>query len=493
MARVDVAIWNVQNFGGAGQDDRRGLNGALLARVIRAFVDDADLDVLFLMEVLPGAQNALNAVLAELNNRPNAADRVWCYDWIKGAVADNKNFPPRSSNDLSWRGGPSGCPRVEGYAIFWRSNQAAFDVAPAVYKQSEGVQRDAQNPTPPNGTNFLELIIDGLELEYITHQSYTAINGYDPTVSQLLPFDDNLAKQKWKELNFPWATGQRFPAPTPYDSRRPAFAILALAGQNASGKPCPLICYHAPSEEKRAEIGTYCAALSRQLFVTNKVLANGKQSTKAFVHSDGAIIGGDFNFHLDDVESPDLPYSKFLSDYDNDIDDCGANLSSITPDNLDERRTTVQLNDYGTGYFNGAARTGNATADYLSMRIDQLMYRGLTARIGGTRIYPFLDKLMLANGPFEAALNFYAPHFVGVINASGLAVNAVTGPQKPNPNAHNPNAPPTVPIYRDLTNWNAFYADLQAQNPVFTTARSAAEFFHIFVSDHLPLTLSFKW
>ncbi len=481
-----IAIWNVQNFGGANQDDRRGVNGIELAHVIRAFVRDADVDALFLMEVLPAAAPVLNQVLTVLNQAPVAVgDDDWVYDWIKGAFDSNVPYPPNVPANLTWKGGP-GAPRVEGYALFWRTNRPGFNIAQALLPMSEGVNFLAANPFPPTAnTHYLELVWEGLPIAWLGQNNWYADSGYDPTVHELNPYDSTGAPELWSELDFPWVSRGRFSQPRQLTSRRPAFAVLELIGEPAARRPMPFICYHAPSERARAEIGTYSAALTKQLNVTNRIIG-GVQDPANLEHNRRAVIGGDFNYDLPDPTQLDWIWQQFMMPYNNVIGAGGSDLDLITPNLADQRRTTVQLKDMQNGRFNGPPRNGNLTTDYLSLRIDQLMSRGVQVNAANSRVYPFLDRLMLpgAAAPYRAALRRYRTFFNNMITQPGWGANAVWGPRRPS----------GLPQFgAQFTNWAAFYADLGLQNPRFRTARSAAEFFHIFVSDHLPLILAFQW
>jgi hypothetical protein len=196
------------------------------------------------------------------------------------------------------------------------------------------------------------------------------------------------------------------------------------------------------------------------------------------------MIGGDFNYDLFDPQQLDFVYQKFLNDYTNKLNTGGSELALITPLAADQRRTTVQLRDHGNGHFDGPQRTGAAVGDYLSLRIDQLMYRGLAPTWAETRVYPFLDKLMQNPSPYRAVLRRYKTHFDQVIAGTGMAPDEDFGPLRP---------PVGLPLYPNFTDWEDFYHDINRNAARFSTARSAAEFYHIFVSDHLPLILSVSW
>src|ERR1043165_4216309 len=135
--QMRIAVWNVENFGGAGQANTRGANNQLLAYAIRDFVRSAGLDALAIMEVLPAALPSLQVLLATLNAGLPGGAADWRFDWIKGSVDFGSPYPPTTDAHMSWRGGP-GSPRVEGYALFWRTNRGTFRVVPALRDPSAG-------------------------------------------------------------------------------------------------------------------------------------------------------------------------------------------------------------------------------------------------------------------------------------------------------------------------------------------------------------------
>jgi hypothetical protein len=476
MPQIRVAMWNIQNFGGANQNNSRGVNNQLLANVIRDLVRYLQIDILMIMEVLPAAGPSLQAVVNTLNAGIPGGNADWRYDWIKGSIATGSPLPPVSPATTSWRGGP-GSPRVEGYAFFWRSNQPAkYTLVPARNNASEG-------SFPGAVGHYLELITQGLDFDYVDDQHWWVTSGYNPATHQTLPIDNNQAALTWQPLNFPWVNIGMFAEPRVFQSRRPAFAILNLniAGAAQADRLLPLIFYHAPSNRTRAQIGTFSAALSRQINVANQLDMAGNQ-TAALNRVNQAVIGGDFNWNR--PAPVDFTYAKFVDPYQNNVLNGGSNLAFNT---LPHDATTVQIRELENGRFNGPQITTNVNADYYYSPIDQLMFRGLAnvpAATGSVNMMQLLQNAPYS--PFRASMAAYRLHFQTMINNSAWHADGTLGPL---------DGPVGLPVFGlRFTDWNNFYANLGRNNGTrrFTTARSAAELMHIFVSDHVPLVLTFN-
>src|SRR5215213_3397561 len=106
MPQTRIAMWNIQNFGGANQNDSRGVNNQLLANVIRDLVRYYQIDILMIMEVLPAAGPSLQALVNTLNAGIPGGNPDWRYDWIKGSVDYGSPYPPVAPGTMSWAGGP---------------------------------------------------------------------------------------------------------------------------------------------------------------------------------------------------------------------------------------------------------------------------------------------------------------------------------------------------------------------------------------------------
>ena len=469
MPQIRVMMWNIQDFGGASQENYRGVNNQLLASVIGDLVRHYEIDILMIMEVRPTAAPSLAMLVHTLNAGIPGGNGDWKYDWIKGSIDNGSPYPPVSSATLSWRGGAGESPRLEGYALFWRSNQPEkYALVPARNNCSEG-----SAPGPPG--HYLELVTEGLALA-VKNRRWWPKNAYNPVSNATRPIDANQAAVAWEELYFPWVSRNYFAYPREFWSRRPAFALLNLnIDAPQADRLLPLIFYHAPSLPPRARLGTICSALSKQINVCNQLDGNGNQ-TAAPTRVRKAIIGGDFNW-----KRPDPVYSKFVAPYADNVD--GG--SELLFDTEEGDRTTVQIRESLNGKPTGAPITADDNDGYYRRTIDQLMYRGLN------RVEPSLrvDMLqLLRNQPFSPlrrSMALYHEHFQNMIKDSDWYADPEYGPF----------VPPGLPAFGlRFTNWNAFYANLRRPDKSrrFTTARSAAEFMNIFVSDHVPLVLTFE-
>jgi hypothetical protein len=474
MPQVRVAIWNIQNFG-AGQVEERGVNGQLLAYFIRDWVRNQNIDVLGIMEVSQYGLATLQTLRATLNAGLPVADRDWRFDWIKSSVAPNAPFPPQSPAQTTWKSGG----RYEGSAIFWRSNRPAFRLVPAVNPCSEGA-------SPPGG-NFIDMIVWGLDFDWNSNTDWTAVTGFNPPVSQWRPFDNNLQPVNWSELDFPEATKLKYPMPRPYESRRPVYALLELNnGLTVDQRLVPFGFYHAPSYGPLANLGTYLAACSMQVNASHDLLVNGNQDPVNLTRVSKSIFGGDFNRTVYDPANLGS-FAKFTAPYSNVIRKPGDGGSNMIAANTYGDRTTVQLNHANNGRFTGAPIESTDNLEYRFLPIDQLFFRNLRHVRGVTGIYDMLSQLRYQTTIFRPTLLEYRDHLQQMLDDSNYLPHRRTGPIDDFGRNE----------FSFFTNWASFWNDLrnpQLRNrPYFTTARSAAEFYRGFISDHLPITVAFDW
>ena len=477
MAQIKIVLWNIQNFGGANQDDYRGTNNQLLANVIRDFVRYENIDILMIIEVFPSALPALQALKTTLNQGLVAPNNDWVFDWIKGSILNGSPNPPTTDAQLDWKGGPT-APRTEGYAIFWRTNRGSFKMIEAVNNVSRG---GGVQPPPPGTKHYLELITEGLNLNYVDDQNYSVDEAYNPAASQTVPLDDTGALTTWKKLNFPWVSVATFAQPREDESRRPAFAILELnnGAPNEADRILPLIFYHAPSNRVRAEMGTFSSALSKQINVSQQLNGTKQKPGPAnLTRVNQSIIGGDFNWRRTDP--PDFVYQMFMKPYQSDLQG-GSNMSFAGGPVIES--TTVQTRELKNGFFSGDQITGTSNADYMMLPIDQFLYRGLSQVMVSSGRYDFLSALRASPPRFAASLGEYYQHFQQMIAGSAWVPENDIGPLT---------GPVGLPVFGfRFNNWREFYTDVKRPRSTrrFTSARSAAEFYHIFISDHLPLRL----
>jgi hypothetical protein len=477
MPQVRVMLWNIENFGGQHQVDRRGVNNQLLANFIRDLARGMALDAFGIMEVMRHGQPALQAVLNTLNAGIPDGNADWRYDWIKSSVAKNAPFPPTAPGHTSWNGGGA---RYEGSAFFWRSNQAAtkFRIVPALRNCSEGA---------PGGGHYLDMVTQGLDFNYIDSRNWGTLGGYNPSTHPTQQFDDHVNVKAWSQLDFPWVSVTVYDFPRPFKSRRPVFAVMELTnGLGTNDRLMPIVFYHAPSNKQRAEMGTFLAACSQQVNVTHDLLAAppNDQDPNTLVRARKAIIGGDFNRAEYDPLNQGV-YTKFTFQYLNTLTG-GSNMNVA---NIFGEPTTVQIRDRQFGAFTGPPVTTNRNEDYTALPIDNLFYRNLTTvSTAVTGRYNVLAELRRSTNILGPSLVAYRTHLQQLITASGMAPDR----------EHGPLTAAGVPVFGlDFTDWASFWADLKRpglpRRPYFTTARSAAEFYHMFISDHFPIMIAFQW
>jgi len=471
MPQVKVAIWNIQNFG-IGNPYTRGVASSALSTFIKAFVRSQEIDVLAIMEVTPKAAPSLNMLLETLN-LGLLEEPLWAYDWIKSSVRlEDADYPPTNPDQLDWRGGPHS-PRREGYALFWRYNTGRFEVRPSNYAMSEGVH--------PHGHglpgNIINLITHGLEFDRNDEGIWDQVDGYNPRIEQLYPLQDGRA-HNWSILNFP-SVGRADPRqPRRTLSRRPAYCVLDLniAGKVEAERLCPIICYHAPSNKSIANLATRLSGLSRELFVLTD------QHNTPRLHNDLVVAGGDYNYNMAEDPYPIGPYEKYVNSYRGNNTGGADCTEMLLPRGT--VRTTVQLNSPGrSGRFNGEAITSHYPVDYLFTSIDQLFYR----------INPIFSRAEgIAFNLISYVFNSIDPEVLGSIGAFLPLLNKAIGDADSVDDHLGPLKPGGKQIYRGMTDWLEFY-DSVVRTDFSTSVRSAAEFIHIFISDHLPLVLTLSW
>jgi hypothetical protein len=233
------------------------------------------------------------------------------------------------------------------------------------------------------------------------------------------------------------------------------------------------------------------SGLARELYVVNQLDAFDVPRPNAFVTVAKGIFGGDFNLSVVDPDWTDN-YRFFRPAFSANMNGgafCDEVPIHTDPD--DDRRTTVQI-------VEGAAHDqpiwSPLTTRYLSYKIDLLFFRrgsGVTAE----RIN-LLDEVIGANW---AA---YTPCLQQTDALLGALVAGIPG--SPVPQRQTATGVETqkrrrvgrrwvlswVPVISGswggtFRNWNATRAQFGAGR--ITDARRAAEYIHIFVSDHLPL------
>src|SRR5438128_2505298 len=223
MPTITYVSWNIQNFGDANLKYRG--NYIPLCSFIAAVARKVNADIIALMELGPGGVAMLGKLRGALANAFPQNSPGWYSDYIKGAIDtnDNSGFNGNvtTSAQLDWDGNA----HLEGYALFWKNDQAKFTMAPSGNTLSGSVQPSPQPGGVP--ANCLSLVLLGRPPAGPVNGWYSA-PGFDPA-NPPLPVMNNL------DFTRP-ATGfnlQRNAA------RRPCYCVLNL---NTGGNPATQLC-----------------------------------------------------------------------------------------------------------------------------------------------------------------------------------------------------------------------------------------------------------
>ncbi|HEX8723276.1 MAG TPA: hypothetical protein VF736_21845 [Pyrinomonadaceae bacterium] len=492
MPSVKVCLWNIQNYGGGDGTAKWGADSHIRNLFIRDFVRDQQIDVLLIMEVSPYAQTSISDLMTTLNGGIAAPHRDWCYSFCGSGLAHHGNVPPQDEDDLTFASDA----RHEGYGVLWRSNQAArFAVLPALQLIDQQTQYEGGNGRAP-GRTPLNLIITGRPADTVPAErnNYRPLGGY--TVANTFPYRNGVLMNHWPNLDMATTSVGNPHTLSFANARRPVYIVLDLNnGGTQAQRLCPVGAYHAPSNQKQASWGAGMSSLSRELYVTNQV-AGGVPNPAAFVHTNKVVLGGDYNYSVNQPSWPST-YEYYTRAY-NAAYTGGANCVETPAHGAADtaRRTTVQLleGDHVTPIV------GANVNDYLSYKID-LAFMRPNGTVTGDRVDMLTEFINDAGGaiygPTLKALRVHLSALVAAepADADHRFLRYTDGPQRKvltrvgrsrryvstwKPVIHGSWGGP-------ITNWNAFMTRLYAGQVL--TARRAAELYHIFVSDHLPLVV----
>lgn len=464
MPQITVAIWNIQEFG-SNREWKRGFSSVFLNNFIAALLEHLDVDVLAMMEVLHVAAPSL----ASLQEQLAARDPAWRYDWIKGALREEN---PANADDLSWSSGV-GYPRQEGYALFWKHGNPSFTVLDATAPVSEG------SPFPPAVSHKINLVTHGLEFSsqngiWGVRQGYVAGSPF-PVVGAHMAHE-------WPRLNFISVSHGDPLTPLLRFTRRPAFTILRLHDDGGGELDCPLLWFHAPSRPPRNATATGISGLSRELFVVPRIVPGGL----AFDYTHAVIAGGDFNLAMPEAPAPiGEEYERYTRGFaDNPL---GGAACDVGLQPRGEARTTVQLNEQGPGgLFNGPRILSNQVEAYLHSTIDQIFHRiPAPINVAGCSVVELVQLVMNPPPAIRQAIQQFHPLLMG---AQVVAWNSGGWVDLNGPGPIGADGNPAYPL---IHRWDEFIAGVAAG--AFATARTAAEFIHIFISDHLPVAIRLNW
>lgn len=495
MPSVKVCIWNIQNYG-AGKEHKWGKDSNLRNYFIREFVRQQKIDVMLIMEASGKAGPSLLDLLRRLNGGLGPTDCDWALSLCGSALAGTSPNPPTKADHLVFK--TDG--RSEGYAVLWRTNRKArFRMLKGLNRIGIKTTYLTNNPAPPTRTP-LNLSTFGrpagmapVKDPNLQGEEWRALGGY--TLPDKYPYDKANLMNKWPDLLLPTTSTRNPRALRLVKARRPAYVVLELnRGGGSQAKLCPVAAYHAPSNRARAEWGAMQSGLARELYVTNELYPNKDPDPAEFVSCDRSVFGGDFNYGVKTTDWPS-DYRYFVAG--RAIGPDGGAQRVVAPDSAlaeDARCTTVQLmdDDHKTPINSDKIRA------YMRYKIDLVFFpqgnNGMAVNIPD----------VLLKGPNKA-------YYKGVLKAFHAGLDQFAKSlQGPNYQITNIGAGPEekrrvkvkkkweekwVPMLcgswgASFENWEVFMEQLQQGD--LKDARRAAEFFHIFVSDHLPLVVEIK-
>jgi hypothetical protein len=483
MPTVKVCLWNIQNFGFGDVARKWDSNSNLRNRFIKDFVRSQKIDVLLMMEMAEGGRRSLSDLLSTLNMGRDSTLTDWAVSYCGSALSKRATNPPTNASQVMFKTGA----RTEGYAVAWRTAQTSpFTLVPALHPIAAYIAYNHRRlePAQPLNVTTSGRLADNVDED----NEWRPKGGY--TTANLCPYDGDTLLDEWPKLEFP-GTG-KYDSQMRWDrARRPAYVVLKLKIDGATDKQrlCPIGVYHAPSKLQRAELGALQGGLSRELYVANTLNDDGTPKADGLVHSDRAVLGGDFNYEVAQADWPGY-YGYFTSKYRKAYTG-GAACSVAPPSNATEnrRQTVIRLLK---GAQHDEEITGVEITDYLSHMIDLVFFRG--AGVSAARVnIPALLIDPLENGPYGSTLKMFRTHLNRLVNNLGVnqQLDALKGPQE----RQDVGTPDErwVPMLSgswggSFRNWPAFMTQLEAGK--LTAARQAAEFYQIFVSDHLPLVVT---
>ncbi|HJV41709.1 endonuclease/exonuclease/phosphatase family protein [Caulobacter sp.] len=484
MTDVKVCLWNIQNFGQPTpryDGLRFALGNDLRNKFIARFVKHYAIDVLLIQE----AQLDSQAALADLQRKLNAVHddkKDWAYSWCGSAIAENDVDVVTRSADLTMRTGQ----RSEGYAVLWRREQQDR------FTLVDGLKPIAYltGPIIANLTSPLNISQTGKPTGNLpaggagrgAHaQTFGASGGF--TQARAYPTRYNTGTQlyddldAWPKLNYP-PTAKKDPTKLRWSrARRPVYVVIKLGDDDT--RLCPVSVYHAPSNSERSSWGAFIAGLARELYAVNT--AEGATPDPDDVQvARYAVFGGDFN---NAVASNAWPgdYNYFVAKRQRTID--GGAKCAVTPaanDAAAARRTTVQIVQ---GRNHEPIDSANAN-DYLRHEIDLVFY-GFNIAAQRINLMSIVTNTETYNVAIKGAEKLMRDTEASVDDQPTRRQMTDTGPQYRN-------APDDAWKPMISGGWGGTFIDWEESCKQFkagkiTDARRAAEYIHLFVSDHMPL------
>ncbi|HEU5135466.1 MAG TPA: hypothetical protein VFU13_10025 [Steroidobacteraceae bacterium] len=482
MTEVKVCLWNIQNYGSGDVSMKWGPDSDLRNRFITDFIRAEEIDVLLIMEMSTTGEPSLSDLVSTLlSGKDGMPD--WAASYCGSALARRAADPPTDKSQLKYKTGA----RTEGYAVLWRTGSSRYSVVPSLNRISETAP--IVSTTAAAAKQVLNINTTGRPADN-DGLDWRPLGGY--TTGYVYPYDGKTVMDSWPQLDFP-GTGKYDSLMRWTEARRPIYVVLDLKIDKGTPKQrlCPVGAYHAPSKLKRAELGALQAGLCRELYVVNDLNVNGTPKPNTILHTDRVVLGGDFNYEVKADVSDPWPgyYGYFTSPYLKAFTG-GANCGvAPRPSLIDaERQTVIRLLK---GKEHDEVITGASIDAYLSHMIDLVFFRGTGVSAERVNI-PSLLLAAVTSAPYAATLQRFHTHldtFVKGLKAPNQRVTNKNGPQKKVDNDW-------LPIISggwgaEFQNWKSLMAQLSKGQ--LTTARQAAEFYQIFVSDHLPLVVTLEF
>lgn len=497
MGQVKLCLWNVQNYGGAVGDSaaarRYGPANQLRNEFIAQFVKQQGIELMMMMEAQDTAGDSLQDLLQRIGAATGAQDWMFAACGSALAAVDGAAIPPRGVNQVSYQADA----RSEGYAVFWRGNHPDYRLLKGLYEISNrwyflNGGNPGQGPAPLNlvtsGRGLLFERVGRWDGSFDTHVSVEG--GYEPRNET--PCDRNgNPRPDWPNLPFA-TTGTTNPQRlNMYGARRPAYVVMKLAaGGGAGSQLCPVAVYHAPSRAAQASWGAYLAGLSRELYVTNQEADNLHPRLNRLVHCKNTVLGGDFNYGTSDFKESDYRYfAKPFGAGPETGAECGGAPQRNLP--AAAQKTTVQIlqDDHKSPI------TSNNKDDYFVYDIDIVF--GRTERASAAERVNLLE--VLEND--GAGARRYGPILAAVATSLEQLDNSLVLPDQ----VVDPNLGPwqwdkKEKKWKPLISgsWGGTFTEYtrfkqEAKAGRLGHPRALAEYVHLFVSDHLPLTVTINF
>lgn len=478
---LKVCLWNIQNYGTFSI--KYGGSNSLRNQFIADFCARYKIDVLMIEELQEA--NA-DAVLADLVTklRPTAADPQWHFSWCGCALKETVVAEAKLTADLDVKTGA----RTEAYAVVWRQSDN-FRMVPGRYP----IASDANAATSP--LNLSQFGRPAGDMKVGSRTTYGALGGFVgfadgkaneyPYEWKAPPGNGYALMNNWPPLGLP-TTGKGDVHRISWAKvRRPVYVVLELADRAKT--LCPVLVYHAPSRAESAQWGALLAGLVRELYVTNKIDPATNRPTDDLQPVDKAIFGGDFNYDPG-KEWPGF-YVYFPMAQKKEYDG-GANCL-VAPDTAAAsaaRRTTVQILDRLTR----KPIIKDSVDDYLFSKIDFAFFSrkgGMTA----TRVN-LVQDIMSSTISYISSISAVTDMLKDIYRKTRRSrgrqrIDPKLGPQMLGPKGWTPMI--NGAGGGTFVDWDESLAQLESMN--ITKPRCAAEFIHLFVSDHLPLVVTLQF